>query len=779
MQWAKFIFNLGISRVYVCDTFVVERRCDGCFCNPWEICPFSVVCLRVYTKAISHVHVSFRVTYIDEEEFDQQYLHFEATLKIFQLNSTSASGNEKTVKKFEELINFLSHVAPCFKKKGAKIPGQLLAILRQHYETLSPSLRKSITQGLIMLQNRNMISRLEILPTFFQLFRCKDKPLRALLFSHIVNDIKKVNQKSQNHRLNNTLQNFMFTMLNDENEMAARKSLDVMIELWRRKVWTDKKMVNAIVTACFSKDTKLKRGALQFMLGVAHYDENEEEEMEKNNQKITKDACRNKAMLVHTKRRGKKQRAIQRVMKKVKNSHNKLQQKVDVPAIQLVYDAQTFADRLFGSLRRSNDPFEVRLLMMNVISRLVGTHELLLENFYPFLQKYLQPHQRHVTVILSFLAQASHSLVPPDVLVPVIKTLANHFVTDRSSPEVMAVGLNAIREICARAPLAMDRDLLLDLTQYKKSKNKGIMMAGRSLIALFREINPTLLTKKDRGKETQMKLIAKGDGSHGNATGYDDDDERRMDQWARLNAATTVSGADLLKEAEEDEIEHDPTLDPWEMKEKEVDPEADSSDEEDIDYEALGLKEEREGEGDDDEMDGAMAADDDDDDVDSDAELLGSDDEGKEAKSALPYGATKIFTPLDFERIKALQQREAQAGRGQKRHREDGSTLQSKMSDIVDAEDIVGYVKKKKADREERLASILKGREGRDSFNKPKEKGGGTTNKQKLKTKPFMLTKHSKKVKYKLREKFSIKQLKQVKHIKHLKNQKDNKKKRK
>jgi hypothetical protein len=40
--------------------------------------------------------------------------------------------------------------------------------------------------------------------------------------------------------------------------------------------------------------------------------------------------------------------------------------------------------------------------------------------------------------------------VDPDVLAPCVKTLANHFVTDRSSPEVMAVGLNAIREVCAR-----------------------------------------------------------------------------------------------------------------------------------------------------------------------------------------------------------------------------------------------------------------------------------------------------------------------------------------
>lgn len=46
----------------------------------------------------------------------------------------------------------------------------------------------------------------------------------------------------------------------------------------------------------------------------------------------------------------------------------------------------------------------------------------------------------------------------------------------------------------------MDATLLQDLTEYGKDKNKGVMMAARSLIGLFREINPELLKRKDRVK---------------------------------------------------------------------------------------------------------------------------------------------------------------------------------------------------------------------------------------------------------------------------------------
>lgn len=43
-------------------------------------------------------------------------------------------------------------------------------------------------------------------------------------------------------------------------------------------------------------------------------------------------------------------------------------------------------------------------------------------------------------MVLVAAAQASHPLVPPDSLEPVLKAIANNFITDRVANEVMAVG---------------------------------------------------------------------------------------------------------------------------------------------------------------------------------------------------------------------------------------------------------------------------------------------------------------------------------------------------
>ena len=105
-----------------------------------------------------------------------------------------------------------------------------------------------------------------------------------------------------------------------------------------------------------------------------------------------------------------------------------------------------------------------------------------------------------VTKMLLFVAQASHELVPPELLESVISTLMNNFVTERNSSDVMAVGLNAIREICSRCPLAMNSIFLKDLAMYKNYKDRSVMMAAKSLIHLFRHSLPSMLHKKDRVK---------------------------------------------------------------------------------------------------------------------------------------------------------------------------------------------------------------------------------------------------------------------------------------
>jgi protein SDA1 len=52
-------------------------------------------------------------------------------------------------------------------------------------------------------------------------------------------------------------------------------------------------------------------------------------------------------------------------------------------AMQLIDDPQGFAEMLFKKLKEGAQAFETKMLLLQVVSRVVGLHQLNLLNFYP------------------------------------------------------------------------------------------------------------------------------------------------------------------------------------------------------------------------------------------------------------------------------------------------------------------------------------------------------------------------------------------------------------
>ncbi|KAL6969349.1 hypothetical protein U1Q18_029065 [Sarracenia purpurea var. burkii] len=235
----------------------------------------------------------------------------------------------------------------------------------------------------------------------------------------------------------------------------------------------------------------------------------------------------------------KKKAKLQRALRSMKRQQRMSSEKSNVnyySPLNHLKDAQGFVEKLFSRLQTCNERFEVKMMMLKVIARTVGLHRLILLNFYPFLQRYVQPHQRDVTNLLAAAVQACHDMVPSDAVEPLFRQIVNQFVHDRSRTEAIAVGLNVLREICVRMPLLMTEDLLQDLVLYKKSHEKAVSSAARSLVTLFREVCPSLLIKKDRGRPIDPKARPKAFGE--------------------TNVSTNVPGLELLQhDAGDDDAE--------------------------------------------------------------------------------------------------------------------------------------------------------------------------------------------------------------------------------
>ena len=153
-------------------------------------------------------------------------------------------------------------------------------MLSEHSLILDAGLRQTLCRALMLLRNKDMLTAFSLLELFFKLFRCPDKHLRGLLYKHILNDIRKMNLKAKQNQLNRQLQNFMYKMLADSHIIAAKKSLDLMVALYRKRIWTDAKTVNVLASALFSDSSKLKVTALKFFLSSDAMEEEDESDDE-------------------------------------------------------------------------------------------------------------------------------------------------------------------------------------------------------------------------------------------------------------------------------------------------------------------------------------------------------------------------------------------------------------------------------------------------------------------------------------------------------------------
>ena len=105
-----------------------------------------------------------------------------------------------------------------------------------------------------------------------------------------------------------------------------------------------------------------------------------------------------------------------KTLRKEKKKKNKNDGLPHFSALNLIYDPQDFAEKLFKLVESTNEGFELKLAILELIARLIGVHGLFLLNFHPYLLRFLNPHQREVTKMLWFAAISSHELTPPDVI---------------------------------------------------------------------------------------------------------------------------------------------------------------------------------------------------------------------------------------------------------------------------------------------------------------------------------------------------------------------------
>lgn len=519
-------------------------------------------------------------------------------------------------------------------------------------------------------------------------------------------------------------------------------------------MWTDAKAVEIMKEGALCENTKVIVGGVNFFLGG----DKEREELAENGNSSDEETI-DMGKLKHQFGINKKSSKAANQLRAAHASQKKKERKKRAPhplnfsALHLLHDPQGFAEQLFsrhlqGTKSKLN--LEQKLMVLQLVSRLVGLHKLTIMSLYSYFLRYLTPKQASVTSFLASLAQSTHDLVPPDALEPLIQKIANEFVSEAAAGQVAAAGLNSIREICMRQPLAMNDTLLQDLVQYRKSKDKSVMMAAKGLLSLYREAAPDLLKKRDRGKEAAMKLKSGdlqtrrfGEQSSGHIEGL-----VLLEEWREQERRRKLE--EQGKDPDDSDAEVDNEDEGWRNWDAESDSDNSeggwinvSSDAEDIDIsdsddDKPAVKRQRQ------ESTHVASAED-------ETKAASADDKVEEARTIDELNRlaiTRILTPADLAKLSELRQSAAVQRLMPNQRRRQQELIQRHVDDGITAADLEGASKLgAKATKEEKYAAAKADKQDvdhRGATAKRKERkiqeGKSTTNREKQRKKNMMMT---------------------------------------
>ncbi|KAI1132556.1 SDA1-domain-containing protein [Nemania abortiva] len=671
-----------------------------------------------------------------QSEFIELWQHFDSARERVLADPLGVDG--ESLATFREHMDLIAHCAEKYPDITATFPDSLRDILTAHHATLDPALREKIVTSLSLLRRKEVIDSAYLLPIFWSiLISTPSKTLRALLYQKIISDVRETNTRAKNHKVNRTLQQALYNLVMDKSTPKALWAVKVVRDLWRRRIWDDAKPVDIMRQAAMSDDHKTVGSAVKFFLGS---DKEREEYEDESSDEEAVDVRKVKHQIGINKKTKKSKKILEKATEKVKRQERKknANQQLNFSALHLLLDPQGFCESLFEKHlqnKKSRLPLDTKLDILQLVTRLVGLHKLTILPLYSYFTSHLTPRQQSVTSFMASLAQATHSLVPPETIEVLLQKIANEFVSEASNVEVCAAGINAIREICARQPLAMNETLLQDLVEYRKSKDKGVSMAARGLLSLYREKGAEMLRKKDRGKDATIGLRSGdlkqqmfGEEQVGEIEGLELlakwKEEQKKRKQAEKGAPEDLGATEKNEEGDEDDDGYNSS--DWEVASTDSDESGDwirvaESDDE-------GEPEPKKRKVDDDEADEK------------------EDGETEEPIDFMKLATTQLLTPADLAKLKELRLEasinKAMGGNKRKeleaRHMEEGLT----------AEQIEAPAKLRKSTKEERVALAREGKPDREEHkstsairkSKKEAEGKSTTNREKARKKNFLMT---------------------------------------
>lgn len=188
-------------------------------------------------------------------------------LALFKVEFEKVQGDTmKKNERFGELLIFLARSVKFFPEILGWIPSAAMRLMEELGPSLHSYLRKKCAGSVMILRAKNILLPVPTITFLLKQMRLEDKELRSMIYKYLLNDIRRMNSHHQNNKINQQIRAFVSAYIPKHTDKTAQKSLKLLIELYKRNVWTDNRTVNIIAEACFAPSSRSRMMACHFLM---------------------------------------------------------------------------------------------------------------------------------------------------------------------------------------------------------------------------------------------------------------------------------------------------------------------------------------------------------------------------------------------------------------------------------------------------------------------------------------------------------------------------------
>ena len=167
---------------------------------------------------------------------------------------------------FAQLCTFFANTVQYYRKDLAFLVPTLCDLLSSYATMMNPFVRMKVTQSLAIIAKQGIWEPVESISFQIKLFLIKDKDLRVYLTQHIISQIRKLSIKSKDGNMKTKLIKMFRDLQTNSSEKVAKRAFIILHELYRKKIWRDKKIGNLIADCCLNQFARVSTLACEYII---------------------------------------------------------------------------------------------------------------------------------------------------------------------------------------------------------------------------------------------------------------------------------------------------------------------------------------------------------------------------------------------------------------------------------------------------------------------------------------------------------------------------------